>query len=627
LSGLIESGPILGATSGGRPARSPAPIEVRILAERVKLLYDRALISQATVVVNAVIVTGVFWGTTPPERSLAWTATLCLLAALRMALVVAARRGDRVSRDPRAWAHRFAAGSAITGVAWGAAALVFHAPNSSAHQVFLAFVLGGMTAGAASSNASYLPAFLAFAAPALLPMVVRLGLAADSIGVAMAFMLALFGASVGGIAARGSRTLERAIALRFRNEALLDGLTAAEARLAALNAGLERRVEDRTAELQRVLALRASSEARLAAILCSVEDAVIATDPAGTVTLFNRGAEALTGWKADEAASRPLKEVLTLVDASTGQPADPPLELVLAERAIVSCEGQLLVARDGSERPIGGTFAPLRQGDGPTEGVVLALRDRTAEWRAEEALRDADRRKDHFIAVLSHELRSPLSSIRNGLQVIERAAPNSPAYQRALAVSRRQIDQLSRLTDDLFEVTRVSRGKIQLRRARISARDVARRAAEDHRAAFHQRALRLRVEVSDDLSWIDADEARMAQVIGNLLQNALKFSRRGGVVTLRVDSAGEQVRISVADEGMGISPDLLPRMFEPFVQGDGGAARVAGGLGLGLALVRELVDLHGGTVSAHSAGPGRGSEFVVTLPHAAPADTEPAPAP
>jgi two-component system CheB/CheR fusion protein len=178
--------------------------------------------------------------------------------------------------------------------------------------------------------------------------------------------------------------------------------------------------------------------------------------------------------------------------------------------------------------------------------------------------------------------------------------------------------------DDLLDVTRISVGKIQLHRTRIAAREVVRRAAEDHRATFLQREIELRVEASDP-AWIDADETRIAQVVGNLLQNAAKFSRAGGTVTLGVGSADGVVRIRVRDEGVGIALELLPHVFEPFVQAAHGAAQSEGGLGLGLALVKGLVELHGGSVSAHSEGPGRGSDFLVTLPLAsAGVEAEPA---
>jgi signal transduction histidine kinase len=501
----VEGSIVTSLESGEAFSCTPPPLEPRVLAEQVRMLYARAPIAQATVVVNASIVAWVFWDLVPPGSSVAWVAALCALVAVRIGLARAYRRSVVAPPDARVWARRFAAGAALTGVGWGAAALLFYAPRLPAHQMFLAFVLGGMTAGAAASNASYAPAFVAFAVPALLPMVVRLTAERDPIHAAMAVMMGLFGIALAWISRSGGRAVEEAIRLRFRNEALVEGLSAAQERLESLNAGLERRVGERTRELERMLALRMASE-------------------------------------------------------------------------------------------------------------------KLVEQRNEE-LREADRRKNEFIAVLSHELRNPLASIRNSLYLLDRAPPGSEGLARAREIVHRQTGHLTRLVGDLLDVTRISRGKVELQRACIDAREVVRRACDDHRTSFHDRSIGLRVEISGP-AWVEADETRIAQVVGNLLQNAAKFSREGGAVTVSVGTSEGQAQIRVRDDGIGITPELLPRVFEPFVQADGGLARTKGGLGLGLALVKGLVELHGGSVGAYSEGAGSGAEFVVNLP-LAPAPEQP----
>ncbi len=245
--------------------------------------------------------------------------------------------------------------------------------------------------------------------------------------------------------------------------------------------------------------------------------------------------------------------------------------------------------------------------------------------RAEEALRDSDQHKSEFLAVLSHELRNPLTPIRNSLSVMDRAAPGSEQATRAREIIRRQTEHLAHLVDDLLDVTRISRGKIELERVRVDLREIVCRTCDDHRTLFDRRGIELRVDSSSPV-WTDADETRLAQIIGNLLQNAAKYSHEGGTVTTRVGIAGGQCEIVVHDDGVGIDRELLPRVFEPFVQVDSGIARTSGGLGLGLALVKSLVEMHGGSVRARSEGPGRGSEFVVTLPlESAPQHSVPAP--
>jgi signal transduction histidine kinase/CheY-like chemotaxis protein len=233
--------------------------------------------------------------------------------------------------------------------------------------------------------------------------------------------------------------------------------------------------------------------------------------------------------------------------------------------------------------------------------------------RAEEALRDSDRHKTEFLAILSHELRNPLAPIRNSLYLLDRVSVDTEQARRAKQVIHRQTEHLARLVDDLLDITRISRGKIELRRARIDVREVAQRACDDHQTLFEERGITLRLEVAGPL-WIDADEARIAQVLGNLLQNGAKFVRKNGTVTVVVAARDGEAEIRVRDDGVGMQPDALPRVFEPFVQADNRPAEAKGGLGLGLALVKGLVELHGGTVSASSGGPNRGSEFLVKLP-------------
>ncbi len=237
-----------------------------------------------------------------------------------------------------------------------------------------------------------------------------------------------------------------------------------------------------------------------------------------------------------------------------------------------------------------------------------------ARSRAEEALLEADRRKDEFLAVLSHELRNPLAPIRNGLYILERAAPGGEQARRAHATIDRQVGHLTRLVDDLLDVTRVVRGKVQLQRDRLEFGDLVRRAVEDHRHAFVASGVRLEARLHSEAMWLSADGTRIAQVVGNLLGNAAKFTPRGGRVELTLEREAGAALLRVRDTGVGITPEELTRLFQPFAQATQTLDRSHGGLGLGLALVKGLVELHGGTVSAASNGPGQGAEFTVRVP-------------
>jgi signal transduction histidine kinase/ActR/RegA family two-component response regulator/PAS domain-containing protein len=236
--------------------------------------------------------------------------------------------------------------------------------------------------------------------------------------------------------------------------------------------------------------------------------------------------------------------------------------------------------------------------------------------RADEAVRESDRRKDQFLAVLSHELRNPLASIQSGLHLLERAQPFSERAARARAIMKRQVVQLTRLVDDLLDVTRVSRGRVELALETLDVAELVRGAAEDHRPLFEDQDIQFAVQTPDHPVWVRGDPKRITQALGNLLHNASKFTPAGASasVFLATEPAAKQAVMRVVDSGIGMSPATLASIFEPFAQGEISLARSAGGLGLGLTLVKGIAELHGGEVAAHSAGHGQGAEFSVRLP-------------
>jgi PAS domain S-box-containing protein len=256
----------------------------------------------------------------------------------------------------------------------------------------------------------------------------------------------------------------------------------------------------------------------------------------------------------------------------------------------------------------------FRTGDPLRRRVAILFNDITARKRAEQELREADRRKDEFLGMLSHELRNPLAPIRNSAYILRHAQPGSEPARRAQTVIERQTEHLTRLVDDLLDVTRIARGKIELRRERVDLRDVVSRAADDFRLQMRDRGIRFDVVVPGEQLWADADATRITQAVGNLLHNASKFTRSGGEVVLLLGASAGDAEIRVRDTGAGIDVALLPRVFEVFVQGERTLARTEGGLGLGLALVKGIAELHGGTARAESAGNGQGAEFIVRLP-------------
>jgi len=245
----------------------------------------------------------------------------------------------------------------------------------------------------------------------------------------------------------------------------------------------------------------------------------------------------------------------------------------------------------------------------------LDVRERRLQAMQEE-LHQAIRRKDEFLATLSHELRNPLAPLHSSLYLLQRAEPGSDQANRMMAIMDRQISQLTALTNDLLDVTRISRGKITLQCSTVDLCALVRSTADDNRALFVGHALRLVLEVPDEPLPIYADPARLSQVIGNLVHNAAKFTPADGEVALVLERnpGSPRARLRVRDTGTGMDPELLSHIFDPFFQGDRSLARTQGGLGLGLALVKALVEMHGGSVEAASDGPGRGSTFTVELP-------------
>jgi CheY-like chemotaxis protein/two-component sensor histidine kinase len=240
--------------------------------------------------------------------------------------------------------------------------------------------------------------------------------------------------------------------------------------------------------------------------------------------------------------------------------------------------------------------------------------DVTDRKRAEEALREADRKKDEFLATLAHELRNPLAPLRNAVQILKMPSVDAATVERSRDMMDRQVQHLVRLVDDLLDVSRVMRGKIELRKERIELVSVVARAIETVQPLIEAQAHDLTVRLPDDSLPLEADAVRLAQVVGNLLTNAAKYTEPNGWIWLTAEREGGGVVLRVRDTGIGIAPDMLPRIFELFVQVDHASTKAQGGLGIGLTLVKNLVAMHNGTVEARSKGLGKGSEFIVRLP-------------
>ncbi|HEV8241978.1 MAG TPA: PAS domain S-box protein [Thermoanaerobaculia bacterium] len=411
-------------------------------------------------------------------------------------------------------------------------------------------------------------------------------------------------------------------------------------------------------------ALRQSEE-KLRLLVEGVSDhAIFMLDADGKVATWNTGAQRLKGYRADEIIGRHFS---TFYPAEARARRWPQQELELASRdGRFEDEGWRL-RKDGSRFWANVVISALRDADGKLQGFAKVTRDLTERREAEENLRAAygdlerrvqertreladansalrdevdqrrrlqeererladqlrqrvgelaasDRHKDEFLAMLGHELRNPLAPIRNGLEILKLEGAPPSSRDQAKALIERQVEHLVRLVDDLLDVSRIMQGKIELRHERILFSSVVERAIETAQPIIDARGHELRVSLPAQPVWLHGDLIRLAQVLNNLLVNAAKYSERAGRITLTATLAADRLRISVRDKGIGISPELLPKIFDFFVQGSRSLERSQGGLGIGLTLVKRLVEMHGGNVTAHSAGLGKGSELVVDLP-------------
>ncbi len=256
----------------------------------------------------------------------------------------------------------------------------------------------------------------------------------------------------------------------------------------------------------------------------------------------------------------------------------------------------------------------VRDGEGKLKYAVGVVVDITERKQAEKALKEADRRKDEFLATLAHELRNPLAPVRNALHVMKMPGASGPVVGQARDMAVRQVQHMARLLDDLLDVSRISRGKIELRKEVLDVTAAVNGSVEAVRPLFEERQHQLTVLLPEHSLRVEADSTRLEQVLTNLLNNAAKYTDAGGQVRLTAERDGGEVVLRVRDTGIGIAPEMLPKIFDLFVQADRRMDRSQGGVGIGLTLVKKLVELHGGRVAAHSRGLGQGSEFVVRLP-------------
>jgi len=355
---------------------------------------------------------------------------------------------------------------------------------------------------------------------------------------------------------------------------------------------------------------RLALQTLLAAIVESSDDAMVGKTTDGVILTWNKAAERLFGYTASEAVGQPITMLI-------------PPERHAEEREILAriTRGERMVhfetvrvTKDGRRLDVSLTISPIRDASGHVIGASKVARDISVQKQAEHALLEADRRKDEFLATLAHELRNPLAPIRNSLALLEEPSQTDPTVERVRGILERQVGHMVRLVDDLMEVSRITRGTIELRRERIDLAEAIRSALETSEPLVHRAGLELALKLSPEPLYVDADPVRLTQIVSNLLNNAAKYANGSREIVVSALREANEAVISVRDFGVGIPPDMLERVFDMFTQVPGSDRGVQSGLGIGLTLVRSLVHMHGGSIVATSEGLGKGSTFTFRLP-------------
>jgi PAS domain S-box-containing protein len=365
------------------------------------------------------------------------------------------------------------------------------------------------------------------------------------------------------------------------------------------------------------------SEENFRLLLEGVEEyAIFLLDPEGRVTSWNAGAQRITGYTAGEIIGHSFERFFTPTDVAAGNPAAELRQAMLNRR---SEDHGWRLRKDGSRFWAEAIVTSLRDDDGRMRGFAKVVRDLSQHKRL-ESLEEQGRHLTEFLAMLAHELRNPLAPIRNALAIIAASEQGSKRVKWSREVIERQTEHLTRLVDDLLDVSRITRGKLRLQQAPVDLNTTLQRAIETSRPVIDKRGHRLHVSVPSEPVMVHGDMTRLTQVASNLISNAAKYTPEGGDVWVELAAKGGDAILRVRDNGAGIAPHMVEDIFDLFAQGERTLDRSEGGLGIGLTLARRIVVLHGGNIAVRSAGPGTGSEFTVTLPRLHLESTEVSPA-
>jgi PAS domain S-box-containing protein len=568
----------------------------------VELLYTQAPAAFVGTGLNVGIAVAVLWQVVDRRVLFCWLALMLAVTLSRFVLVRHYYRGARTADRVPLWRRRFILGTGLAGTAWGSAGLLLFPPDSTVHQVFLVFILGGMAAGAIATLSADMSAFLAFFLPTLLPVTARIFTHYDSeISTAMGFLLLSF-AGVLLIAARQLHaSIVESLQLRLANLDLVQNLSIAKEQTEDSNLQLAESNQALNAAIMEVKA----NEERHRSIIETAQDAFVSIDTNGAIIEWNHQAEVTFGWTRAEIIGRSLTE--TIIPPQHREAHTKGVQRFLAGGAEQVLRRRLELTalhRDGREFPAEIAIWSVK---------LAATYTFNAFVRDISERKIIERMKDEFVAMVSHELRTPLTSMRGALGLLTSGVFGTlpEKGRRLLEIALNNTERLVRLINDILDIERMASGKVTMKYQTCDSASLMTQAAEVMQPLAEQAGVTLSVTTQSVPLWADPD--RILQALTNLLSNAIKFSPSGGTVWLTVARRGKEAEFQVKDQGRGIPVEKRDAIFERFQQVDASDSRKESGTGLGLAICRSIVEQHGGRIWVESTF-GEGSAFFFTVP-------------
>jgi PAS domain S-box-containing protein len=570
-----------------------------IEAQQVELLYTQAPAAFVATILNAGIATAVLWQHVDCRLLLGWLTLILVITLSRFVLVWQYSRTARRAERFEVWRRRFILGAGLAGIAWGSAGILLFPHDSTVHQVFLVFILGGMAAGAIATLSSDMFAFLVFFLLTLLPVTVRILVRHDSgISLAMGFLLLSFSGVMLITARQLHASIAESLRLRLSNLDLVQNLSVAKEQAEDSNQQLAASNQALSAAIMEVKA----NEERFRSLSAASPIGIFHTDAEGRCLYVNGRLQQITGLTLEESLGDGWSRAI--------HPEDRALVLdewtrTTKERQEFSREFRLLTPQ-GETRWVHSRSKAILSDTGRLTGYVGTVEDINER-------KVVERMKDEFVSMVSHELRTPLTSMRGALGLLAGGVLGvlPEKGQRMLEIALNNTDRLVRLINDILDIERMTSGKVTMQYQACDAAALMAQAVEVMQPMAEQAGVTLSVSAHSLPLWADPD--RILQTLTNLLTNAIKFSPPGSTVWLTVTRQGEEAEFHVKDQGRGIPAEKLESIFERFQQVDASDSRKEGGTGLGLAICRSIVQQHGGRIWAESML-GAGSTFFFTLP-------------